>query len=270
MEDHSFQDEGKLAEDLNKMLEHGSLNDVQIKLSDGEIFANKDILMARSDYFATMFKSNNFIEGETNLVDMSHCSKTVMEKIIKFFFTGEGKFGNLSLDQLSELCYMSEMMLLEKFQAEVKDYIKMVIANTKLKESSQNVCPFSGCQEEFSKTKIGRRKLLTHYLTTHQESTLAYHLVETLEPGKVPKSPEIKLKVNKVTEYFYLCTKSNCLATFRKPEALVDHRKLCLPGTAEKEKCKHCLGIFKFCAEHIANKECVHVGELIRIRNLTA
>ena len=114
------------------MLEHGSLNDVQIKLSDGEIVANKDILMARSDYFATMFKSNSFIEGETNLVDMSHCSKTVMEKIIKFFFTGEGKFGNLSLDQLSELCYMSEMMLLEKFQAEVKDYIKMVIAKTKL------------------------------------------------------------------------------------------------------------------------------------------
>ena len=46
MEDHSFQDKDKLAEDLNKMLEHGSLNDVQIKLSDGEIVANKDILMA--------------------------------------------------------------------------------------------------------------------------------------------------------------------------------------------------------------------------------
>ena len=41
------------------MVTSGSSNDVKIVLEDGEIFANKDVLSARSDYFATMFSSKN-------------------------------------------------------------------------------------------------------------------------------------------------------------------------------------------------------------------
>ena len=89
----------KLHDDLIRMMEQGSLNDVKIKLSDGEIAANKDILMARSDYFANMFSNNKFIEGETGSVDMSHCSKAIMEKIIKFLFSGTIIFKGLSLIQ---------------------------------------------------------------------------------------------------------------------------------------------------------------------------
>ena len=106
MKDHSFQDKDMLAKDLLRMLEQGSPNDIKLKLSDGEMSANKDILMARSDYFATMFSSNRFIEGKTSSVDMSHCSKTVMEKIVKFLFSGEIEFGHLSLAQLLELCQL--------------------------------------------------------------------------------------------------------------------------------------------------------------------
>ena len=87
----------KLHDDLIRMMEQGSLNDVKIKLSDGEIAANKDILMARSDYFANMFSNNKFIEGETGSVDMSHCSKAIMEKIIKFLFSGTIIFKGLSV-----------------------------------------------------------------------------------------------------------------------------------------------------------------------------
>ena len=83
MEKYNIEEDRKqLAEDILKMLERGSLNDVKIKLSDGEIVANKDILIARSDYSATMFSNNRFIEGETGSVDMRHSSKAVMEKII--------------------------------------------------------------------------------------------------------------------------------------------------------------------------------------------
>ena len=117
----SFTDKDKLAEDLTRMLERGSLNDVKIKLSDGDIVANKDILMARSDYFATMLSNNKFSEGETGLVDMSHCSKAVMEKIIKYIFSGTIKFKGLSLIQLLELSHMSEMMLLDEVKAKVDD-----------------------------------------------------------------------------------------------------------------------------------------------------
>merc|ERR1719480_439092 len=105
----TFDDRDMLIKDLLNMLEQGSLNDVKIKLSDGEIVANKDILIARSDYFASMFGNNNkFIEGETGSVDMSHyCSKAVMEKIIKFLFSGRVYFGDLSLIQLLDLSHVS-------------------------------------------------------------------------------------------------------------------------------------------------------------------
>ena len=46
--DYSFEDRDSLVEDLLRMLERGSLNDRKVKLSDEEITANKDMLMARS------------------------------------------------------------------------------------------------------------------------------------------------------------------------------------------------------------------------------
>ena len=110
--------------DILKLLERGSLNDVKIKLCDGEMFANKDILMARSDYFATMFSNNKFIEGETCSVDMSHCSKAVMEIIIKMIFSGIVEYINLSMAQLLELSHMAEMMLFTKLKAEIDDHVK--------------------------------------------------------------------------------------------------------------------------------------------------
>ena len=109
--------------DILKLLERGSLNDVKILLSDGEILANKDILMARSEYFATMFSNKKFKEGETNLVDMSHCSKAIMEKIVRFLFSGWFNFHGLSLTQLLDLSHLSEMMLLTDFKFAVDDFI---------------------------------------------------------------------------------------------------------------------------------------------------
>ena len=54
--------------DILAMITSGSSNDVKIVLEDGEILANKDVLSARSEYFATMFSKKMFIEGETNQV----------------------------------------------------------------------------------------------------------------------------------------------------------------------------------------------------------
>ena len=124
---NSFDDKGLLKKDLLKMLEQGSLNDVRIKLSDGELVANKDILMARSDYFATMFGNTKFIEGETSSVYIGHCSKAVMERIIKYFFSGSVTFDGLSLAQLLELSHTSEMMLLSKFKDKVDSYLRLDI-----------------------------------------------------------------------------------------------------------------------------------------------
>ena len=83
---HIMDNNKEFVEDILKMIQIGSLNDIKIKLSDGEIVANKDILMARSEYFKTMF-NNKFIESQTNCVDMRHCSKVIMDKIVNYFFS---------------------------------------------------------------------------------------------------------------------------------------------------------------------------------------
>ena len=127
---NSFEDTRDLREDLLKMVEQGSTNDVKIKLRDGEIVANKDILMARSNYFATMFSNNKFVEGETGSVDM-HCSKAIMEKIVKFLFSGRVTFWDLTFVQLLELSHMSEMMLLSKFKNKVDEYLLDIIRDGK-------------------------------------------------------------------------------------------------------------------------------------------
>ena len=134
MDDYNFEDRDQLVEDLLKILEQGSVNDVKIKLRDGEISANKDFLMGRSDYFKTMFNSK-FKEGETNTVDMSHSSKIIMEKIIKFLFTGAVIFDDLTLPQLLEMSHLSKMLLLDKFQEEVNDFIQ----NDKIQDGREDV-----------------------------------------------------------------------------------------------------------------------------------
>ena len=95
--ENRFEDKDTLAKDLLKLLEKGSQHDVLIKVSDGVLNANKDILRARSDCFDTKFSNANFAEGETNTVDMSDCSKAVMERIIRFLFSGIVTCDNLSL-----------------------------------------------------------------------------------------------------------------------------------------------------------------------------
>ena len=120
--------------DILKLLERGSLNDVKIKLSDGEIFANKDILMARSEYFATMFSNKKFKEGETSSVDISFCSKVVMEKIVKFLFSGGFDFDGLSLIELLDLSHISEMMLLTD--------LKFAVVSTKFHTTQKMFSPY--------------------------------------------------------------------------------------------------------------------------------
>ena len=76
----------KLGLDFLKRLSRGSFNDVKILLEDGEILANKDVLSARCDYFATCFSHKNQLIGKTGTLDMSHCGKRVMHKIIHYLF----------------------------------------------------------------------------------------------------------------------------------------------------------------------------------------
>ena len=115
--------------DIMKMITTGTSNDVKIVLEDGEIHANKDVLSARCAYFATCF-SSKFIEGETNVVTFSHCSKMIMEKIIKYLFCGEMKLHDLLLADLLKMMNMTKMMMLDDLLEDVQDFCAKYIEDS--------------------------------------------------------------------------------------------------------------------------------------------
>ena len=203
MDKLKFSDRDTLVEDLLKMLERGSNNDVKIKLRDGEIVANKDILVARSEYFATMFSNNKFIEGETGSVYMSKFSKTVMERIIKFLFSGEVIFENMCLADLLELSYTSDMMILSELKAKVDDYIEDEIPKMGSNSfSHQRLILGLKLADQYKLTKIGERmtmklhlllgKIRNNISSSDSFKTLPFKLIKDifLSPGvtNLPKA----------------------------------------------------------------------------------
>jgi len=111
------------------MLTSGTSNDVKLVLSDGEILANKDVLSAQSDYFATMFNNNKvkFIEGETNTVNFLHCNKNIMEKIVKYLFSGEMTLYDMSLSDLVTMLNMTTMMMLVALKDDIQKHLLNII-----------------------------------------------------------------------------------------------------------------------------------------------
>ena len=209
MKEHSFVDKHQFSEDILKILDRGSTNDVEIKLSDGEIVANKDILMARSEYFATMLGNNKFVEGETGSVDMSHCSKLVMEKIIKFLFSGEVSFDQMSLAHHLELIHMTDMMLLTEFKDRVEDFVVDKI------ESS--VTPSEGTVQLFPELISGLRLADQYNLTEIKEAIIhELHFDLRIIPDHVKASDSFKtLPFNFIKDIFL------CVCMFDTPSALL-------------------------------------------------
>ena len=81
-----------VVKDLKKMLKNGSTNDVTIVCKDGELKANKDILMARSEYFETMLGNENFVEAKTMRIDMHETMMRHMNVVLEYIFTGKINF----------------------------------------------------------------------------------------------------------------------------------------------------------------------------------
>ena len=126
-----------------RMLSGGTSNDIKIVLEDGEIFANKDVLSSQSDYFATMFSNHNvkFIEGETNIVNLNYCSKKIMEKIIKFLFTGEMSLLEMSVSDLVNMVNISRMMLLFALKDDVQKHLLKIIVGSSVEFVDRDVFP---------------------------------------------------------------------------------------------------------------------------------
>ena len=77
--------------------------DVKIVATDGELSANRFLLSIRSEYFCSMLSdNNNFVENQTGVVKMSY-SKSVLEKVVCYLYTGKINCEDLLLSAQLEL-----------------------------------------------------------------------------------------------------------------------------------------------------------------------
>ena len=92
---------------IKEMLTSGMSNDIKIVLKDGQIIANKDVkVITLQQCLATT------IEGETNIVNLDYCSKNIMEKIIKYLFSGGMNLFEMCFSDLVLMMNITRMMLL--------------------------------------------------------------------------------------------------------------------------------------------------------------
>merc|ERR1719154_129202 len=62
---------------------------------------------------------------------MGHCSKVIMDKIIKFIFSGGMCLHDLSLPELVKMMNMTSMMMLDDLHNEIRDYVLEIIPGTR-------------------------------------------------------------------------------------------------------------------------------------------
>ena len=109
--------------DLASMLENGTSNDVTILLEDGEMKANKDVLIARSSYFSSMLKDdNNYVESQSGVINLNYVKKAVMQGIICYLFTGQIDFKTFNIEQLVEMMTHTRMMSIDRLFLGIEKY----------------------------------------------------------------------------------------------------------------------------------------------------
>ena len=64
-------------------------DDVKMKVSDGEVWANKALLTNSSEYFSAMLDEKKFKEGKEGVGSLEKYSKLVVSKVINYFYSGE-------------------------------------------------------------------------------------------------------------------------------------------------------------------------------------
>ena len=115
-------------EDLVSNWQNPVFCDVKIICSDGEIPANKTILGMRSQYFLSMFSSNNnFVESQDGIVKLPH-SKAVMEKFVLFLYSGQLNCGDLGLGSMLDLLGLFDQTNLPNELRIVSDFTVKKIA----------------------------------------------------------------------------------------------------------------------------------------------
>ena len=131
----------KSSSNMLKLLEVDSMNDITIKLEDGEIKACKGILMTQSEYFETMLGTENFKEGKSKVIEMKTFKKAPMEKVIRFIYSGKVEFDGLDNKEVFILMGMFRFFLLK----EAESYLEAIFEVALVWSSFFSLCPSFYC-----------------------------------------------------------------------------------------------------------------------------
>ena len=102
-----------MCRDILKLMTKKELNDVTIKVEDGEVKANKVILMARSKYFSSMLGNKAFKETQDKVIDMKSVKKVVMEKAIRCLYAGDIDIKGLDKVEVLKLLDLLRLLMLD-------------------------------------------------------------------------------------------------------------------------------------------------------------
>ena len=78
------------------------------------MFANSVIMSSASDYFATMFSSDKFVEAQTKEVSMEeYGTKEAMERMVDYIYSGDMNMEEIRFETLLEIMNIAKMLLLK-------------------------------------------------------------------------------------------------------------------------------------------------------------
>ena len=106
----SLRNKESVTNDILANLQDPEFCDVRIEATDGEIPANKTILVMRSHYFRSMFSANNnFVESQVGSVKLPY-AKAVLEKVVIYLYSAEMEFQDLDLRPLLDLMELLNLL----------------------------------------------------------------------------------------------------------------------------------------------------------------
>ena len=192
-------------QDILAHLQDPEYCDVKIVATDGEIPANKTILGMRSQYFRSMFSSNNnFVESSTGSVKLPY-AKAVLEKMIIYLYSGEMEFHDMDLRPLMDLM---ELLNLINLSIEFSTVESFTMENIKKGKFS-----FSDCLKSLDySSKLGMKSVGETLLVYLGENLVKFAQIEDV--GALSEPMIVGLLREKSEERSHTIHRLNVLTTW--------------------------------------------------------
>ena len=144
--------------------------DVTFILEDGELKSSKFLLAARSEYFATMFKNDNFKES-CGVVKFP-CKKVFMDTVIGYLYGAQLECSKMSLEQKLELFNIFRMVLVEDSMDKLEDEIFYTPIKDKGFANVESLVAAAKTLEATLKLNLEISKRIVYYMGTRMKKII--------------------------------------------------------------------------------------------------